>query len=230
LRKSIRHAIRISSIYIKVASLILFLFLSLSPDLLAAGGITTTDSVPAYKIDTVPGVPQLDAIDVLKLIFNFKKNPLRKPPKRGTLGPFYSIVAFPGYAIATGVAAVATANISFHLKKNPSGELCFINSQFQYTQGNQVIVQSLPNFYTPNEKWQFPGDIRFQHFPTTTYGLGSNTLPSAADDIDFYHFRFYRTVLRRVHHYTWLGLGYNLDYRWNVEDDNADRGFLQFPV
>ena len=195
-------------------------------DAVAAGMEVRRDSIAVVQHhDSIPGrVQQIDIIDVFKMMFNLKKNPLQKAPRRGTLGPFYTIVAFPGYAIATGVAAIASANISFRTKKNPMGELSFINNQFQYTQHNQIIVQSLSNFYTSNEKWQFPGDIRFLHFPTTTYGLGSNTLPSAADNIDYYYFRFYRTVLRKVYPDTYVGLGYNLDYRWNIEDYNLGKG------
>lgn len=180
--------------------------------------------VQTDPVDTVRGAKQIDIADVIGMMLHLKKNPLRKSATKGTSGPFFVAFAYPGYAIATGVAAVAVVNVSFRNKKNPQGELSFLNNQFQYTQYNQVIFQSLSNFYTRNENWQFPGDIRFFHFPTYTYGLGSNSLPSAADNIDYYHFRFYRTVLREVYSNTYLGIGYNLDYRWNIVDHNARAG------
>jgi hypothetical protein len=186
-------------------------------------------SVQTEPIDTARRPRQIDIADVIGMILNLKKNPMRKSDKKGATGPFYSIIANPGYAIATGVAAIATINISFRTKKNPKGDLSFVNSQVQYTQYNQVIVQSVSNFYTNNQKWQFPGDIRFMHFPTATYGLGSNSLPSASDNIDYYYFRFYRNVLRKVHTDTYVGIGYNMDYRWKIEDYNAMAGAKSTP-
>lgn len=183
---------------------------------------------PVTEKDTFARGNKVDIVDVLKLIVGMKKNPFHKKAERNSIGPFYTIVAYPGYAIATGVAGVAALNLSFRTKKNPNGNLSFFNNNFQYTQKNQVLIQSLSNVYSNNNKWQFPGDIRYFHFPTTTYGLGSSTLPSAADNIDYSHFRFYRTVFRQVVPSTFLGLGYNLDYRWNINDYGAQNGPTDF--
>ncbi|MBS1593732.1 MAG: BamA/TamA family outer membrane protein [Bacteroidetes bacterium] len=201
-----------------IAMIVLALVLCLGP----ATGVQA-QVVHQEVVDTVPTpVPQLDVVDVIKMALGIKRDPLRKSERKGETGPFFSIIAYPGYAIATGFAGVGVANISFRTKKNPKGTLSFINNQFQYTQYNQVIFQSLSNFYTSDEKWQFPGDVRFFHFPTYTYGLSSNSLPSAADNIDYEHFRFYRTVYRQVYDNTYVGLGYNMDYRWNIKDHNAN--------
>lgn len=171
----------------------------------------------------------VDIVDVLKLMLGMKKNPFHKKVERNSIGPFYTIVAYPGYAIVTGVAGVAAFNLSFRTRKNPNGNLSFINNNFQYTQKNQILVQSLSNFYTNNNKWQFPGDIRYFHFPTTTFGIGSSTLPAAAEGIDYQHFRFYRTVLRQVAPYTFLGIGYNFDYRWDIElSDTSSQGYKEY--
>ena len=169
---------------------------------------------------------QMDVIDVVKLIVTPKKAKLAQFQPQKTTGVFYTIVAYPGYAIATGVAGVAAANISYRPRKHPESNLSFFNNNFQYTQKNQILVQSISNIYTNNGKWQFPGDIRYFHFPTSTYGIGSSTLPANDDNIDYSHFRFYRTVLREFVPNTFLGLGYNLDYRWNIIDDAAQDGVI----
>jgi hypothetical protein len=168
--------------------------------------------------DSIPGrVQQIDIIDVFKMMFNLKKNPLQKPPRNGTLGPFYTVVAFPGYAIATGVAAIASANISFRTKRNPMGELSFMNNQFQYTQHNQSSsLQSLSNFYTSNEKWQFPGDIRFMHFPLPPMAWAAIRYRPPLTILIIIIFRFYRTVLRKVGANTlweWVQSGLPMEYR-----------------
>ncbi len=212
---------------IRVVLVLLMLYVSAGRA--CAGGNTPVDTIKQPKReliakDTFPVGNKVDIVDVLKLMLGLKKNPFHKKVEHNSAGPFYTIVAYPGYAIATGVAGVAAVNISFRTKKNSNSNLSFFNNNFQYTQKNQIIIQSLSNIYSNNNKWQFPGDLRYLHFPTTTFGLGTSSLPSAGENIDYAHFRLYRSFLRQVVPNTFLGIGYNFDYRWNIEDYNAQSG------
>lgn len=213
---------------ILVRVLLLFLVLLASEAHVCAIGDSIKEPVGESSRDTLVVGNKIDVVDILKLIVGLKKKTVRKKPEKKSTGPFFTGVAYPGYAIATGVAGVAAINISFRTKKNPYGTLSFFNNNFQYTQKNQVLIQSLSNIYSSDNKWQFPGDIRFFNFPTTTYGIGSSTLPAEGDNIDYVHFRFYRTVFRQVVSNTFLGLGYNLDYRWNIDDYGAQNGATDF--
>ena len=181
---------------------------------------------PDMSMDSLPQVKKVDIVDILKLMLGLNKNPFRinKHPERADKGPFYTIVAFPGYAIATGVAGVVAFNIAFRPQKSTVSTLSFFNNNFQYTQYNQILIQSLSNIYTRDNKWQFPGDIRYFNFPTSTYGLGTSSLPASEDDITYSHFRFYRTVYRQVYASTFVGIGYNIDYRWHIIDYDALQG------
>jgi outer membrane protein assembly factor BamA len=212
---------------IRIFSFLLLLCLSIGSA--RAAGDTIKPAAHAAAADTFARGNKVDVIDVLKLILGLKKDPFHKKTERSSIGPFYTIIAYPGYAIATGVAGIAAVNISFRTKKNPHGNLSFFNNNFQYTQKSQIVIQSLSNFYSNDNKWQFPGDIRYLHFPTSTYGLGTNTLPSAADGIDYQHIRFYRTVLRQIVPGTFMGIGYNLDYRWDIEQyDPTSPGAMDY--
>jgi outer membrane protein assembly factor BamA len=183
------------------------------------------DTLAPVLKDTFTKGAKMDIVDLLKLIVKKKNAPANTRPLRKT-GVFYTILPYPNYTLATGFAAVAAVNISYRPKHHPEGNLTFFNNNFQYTQKKQILVQSLSNIYTNDNRWQFPGDIRYFHFPTTTYGLGTSTLPDDADNIEYSHFRFYRTALREVVTNTFLGVGYNLDYRWNIVDDNARSGIV----
>jgi hypothetical protein len=182
------------------------------------------DSTLVLK-DTFSWARKMDVIDLARLILYPKKANQKRREIRKT-GFLYTIFAFPGYTIATGLAGVAAINLSWRPKNRPDANLSFFNNNFQYTQYNQILLLSLSNIYTNNQKWQFPGDIRYYHFPTATYGLGTGTLPSDIDGIDYSHFRFYRTALREIVPNTFLGAGYNLDYRWNIIDDQARNGIV----
>jgi outer membrane protein assembly factor BamA len=210
-------------IFIRISFVALICFISAGHVFALSDSISQIDSIHVtVPRDTFTRGNTMDIIDLIRLIVSPKKANIQMP--RRTTGIFYTIVAYPGYSIATGVAGVAAVNISYRSKKHPADNLSFFNNNFQYTQNNQILVQSISNIYTNDSKWQFPGDIRFFRFPTSTYGIGSSTLPANADDIDYSHFRFYRTVLRQVVPFTFLGVGYNLDYRWNIVDDDAQNG------
>ena len=220
-----QRAVVYRRIFIRLVLLLSTLSLSLGRSYAQADTIPLSIQADAGK-DSLVKNTQVDIIDVLKLMLGVNKNLFHKRVEHKKARVFYTIVAYPGYAIATGVAGVAAFNISFKTKKDGDGNLSFFNNNFQYTQYNQVLIQSLSNIYTNNNKWQFPGDIRYFHFPTTTYGIGTSTMPLNADNIDYSHFRFYRTVFRKVYTNTFLGIGYNLDYRWNIRDYNAQSGTL----
>ena len=217
-------------IFIRMVLVLLMFYIS-AGQAYAGGGLDSIphkDSAVIVKDSSQRG-NSLDIIDILKLMFGIKKTPFHKKVVRNSTGPFYTMAIFPAYNLVTGFAAVGNVNISFRTKKNPEGNLSFFNNQFQYTQKNQILFQSLSNFYSNDNKWQFPGDIRYFHFPTTTFGLGSSSLPSAADNIDYQHFRFYRTVLRQVAPFTYVGVGYNFDYRWDIElSDTSSQGYKEY--
>jgi outer membrane protein assembly factor BamA len=128
------------------------------------------------------------------------------------------------YTQVTGWTVSATFNVSFRPPKYKEGNLSFVYTNFQYTQYKQIILVSLSNLYSKNDKWFFPGEIRYFNFPTNTFGLGSSTLPTAIVGIDYSHFRFYRSFLKQMAPHTYLGVGYNLDYRWKITDNNVQNG------
>lgn len=173
--------------------------------------------------DTLISKNKADLLDLAKIIIGLKKDPFHKQ-KVTESGPFYNTYALLEYTQVTGWTASATFDLSFRPRKNKDGNKSFIFNNFQYTQYNQIIFVSLSTLYTNDNKWVFPGELRYFDFPTTTYGIGSSTLPSAADNIDYSHIRFYRSFLRRMAANTYLGMGYNLDYRWKITDQFQQKG------
>jgi outer membrane protein assembly factor BamA len=59
-------------------------------------------------------------------------------------------------------------------------------------------------------------DLRWQRYPTDTYGLGTFASFANDDDIDFNYIRVYETVLKKISNDYYAGIGYNLDYHYNI--------------
>jgi hypothetical protein len=194
----------------QVSILLLCVFLTL--------GASASDSLGVSK--------QMDLIDLGRIIFHVKSaKATRRLNEIGGKGPFFSGIILPSYALATGISVAATGNISFRTKHDAKCKLSYFNNILQYTQYNQIVATSVSDIYIKGNKWQFPGEIRFFKFPTQTYGLGSESYPSSADNINYSHFRFYRRFLRMIAADSYIGLGYNLDHHWQISDQNADLGF-----
>ena len=67
-----------------------------------------------------------------------------------------------------------------------------------------------------NNTFKFVSDIRWEHFPTQTYGLGSLTTNAEQLNVNYNFFRLYGTLYKPVAEDLYLGAGYNLDYRYNI--------------
>src|SRR6185295_3774894 len=55
-------------------------------------------------------------------------------------------------------------------------------------------------------------------YPQDTYGLGGLTKEEDANLIDNSHIRLHQAVLRRMMQNVYAGVGYFLDYRWNIHE------------
>lgn len=175
-------------------------------------------------MDTLAADNKMDIFDVAKKVFGIKKTRSDTLPLKHPSGPFFTAIPYPTYAIVTGFAGALPANISFYTSKKEHGELSFFNNMFEYTQYKQTIYFTLSNLFFHHDQWELVGDWRYYNFPTNTYGLGTATLPSEIDPIDYSHLRFYELVMRQILPHFDVGAGYHLDYHWDIQDNGNDAG------
>ncbi len=171
--------------------------------------------------DSIVDDNRMDVTDLARLVF---KKPNLFKRKENSPGPFIVAIPYPGYSITTGFAAVLPINISFYTNRDERKQLSFFNSNFQYTQYKQIVAFTLSNLFFGHDKWELVGDWRFYRFPTYTFGLGSATTLADEDRINYSYLRVYETLMRRVAENIDIGIGYHLDYHWNVSDFNAENG------
>ncbi|MDB5284402.1 MAG: surface antigen [Bacteroidota bacterium] len=167
---------------------------------------------------------KVDAVDVARYVLRkmFKKPDLFERKKENLNGPFVSTIPYPGYSIATGVAAVLPINVSFYTNQKDKGELSFFNSNFQY---NQIIALSISNLFFGHDKWELIGDYRYYNFPTYTFGLGSlKTTLGDQDKINYSQLRIYQVLMRSMADHLAIGVGYHLDHHWHIDDFDAGHG------
>ena len=171
---------------------------------------------------------QLDLIDVG---ISIGSNVFHRVPKRsvdtGTvdLGKAHiSLLPGVGYSLQTGFAAVIQGNCGFYTHNAPDANLSTVLASVSYTQLQQILIPLQTSLWSNNNLFNLQSDWRFLKFPQVTYGLGGYSSAANAYFFDFSNIRAYTTLYKSVGHDVYLGLGYDLDYLWNVHELNAPPG------
>jgi len=130
-------------------------------------------------------------------------------------GPFFSIIPMAGYSLMSGLTGVLSSSTSFYTsdQKNRFSNILF---NAYYSQYNQFWTIANSNIFIESRKLHLFGDWRFYNFPTHTYGLGNSTTFNDELEVKFYYIRFYQILYREITENIFAGLGYNLDYHWNI--------------
>jgi hypothetical protein len=166
-------------------------------------------------------VPQIDIADEFRKIFRLKndiKDTIIKKP--GKL--YLSFLPGIGYAILTGLTAVATTNLSFYTSKGDSANISTIQGLVEYGQNKQLVNSVISSIWTKKNRINFLGDWRYYNYSSYTYGLGGESLSSDADLIYYDYLRINQLAVTQIIPDFLGGIGYNLDYHWHIKDGTPD--------
>lgn len=171
---------------------------------------------------------QKDILDIIHHILHKKSNvAANAAPKRFN----YSIVPSVGYTLSTGFAADLTGNVAFYAEPQKHENLSAISSNLSYNQRSQITFRTVSEIWTKDNDYDFVGDWRWYKFPENTYGLGSLTTTNDLNPIKYNFFRFYETVLKKLEKNFYGGLGYALDYHYNIaQNGKADQSITDYQI
>lgn len=167
---------------------------------------------------------QKDAIDVLYSILG-KDATKRLDTAKIQPGKVYFSGA-PGiaYSLATGAAVVFASKFAFYTGDANATKISSVHTSFAYTQKKQFLSHIHPDIWTRHNTWNFIGDYRYLKYPQKTYGIGGNTSLDDGYLIDYSYLRFYQYALRKIGTDLYAGLGYQLDYHWNIKEVDPAAG------
>ncbi len=166
-------------------------------------------------------IPLKDLADVIKLLVNKTKKP---DPDTIISGPVLSIIPAIGYSLQTKLAGVISGNVAF--RANKDSRLSAISGNITYTQNKQFYIPIQSNIWTKGNKYNLVGDYRFYKYPQSTFGLGSNSSPKNEDPMDYKFARFYQIVYKKIKGPIYAGLGYIIDYRWDISHSGIANGAI----
>lgn len=178
--------------------------------------ISTSDIVIRHK-DTLIG-HQIDVWDVWRYMWGTEETLYHDstPLKKGKI--YISPVPALGYTIQSSFFAGAEANISFYTDEPRQTNLSTVLINGEYSLKQQFTLQLESDIWTRNNAFDMIGDIRYYQYPSVSYGLGTHTTVADADPLDYTYLRVYQVFAKEVMPDFLAGIGYNLDYHYDIED------------
>jgi hypothetical protein len=167
---------------------------------------------------------QIDLVDVGRQFLK-RSSEIRIDTSSKKTGELHiSIVPVVGYTLQTGFAGVFSSNFAFYTSDHSQANISDILTSITYSQYQQIIFPIQANIWTKGNKYNINTDWRYLKYPSFTYGLGGNTSADSGYTIDYSYLRFHQYVLKTIAKDFYLGLGYDLDYFWNVKEIDPPTG------
>ena len=174
--------------------------------------ISGLNAQQAEKTDTI--VPQRDLIDVVSEIFKPGERQVTESDKKVS----FSLIPIAGASAPSGKVAVSSINAAFYLGDPTVTNLSNIFF-IPYTNfSNQFGLIFRPTLWSNRNEWNFTGELRFSSNDFNTWGLGSGSSPDIQSVLNVELFRFYGSANHRILGNFFAGMGYNLDYFFNLTE------------
>ena len=189
--------------------ILLFFFVLITP--ICPGFSQSTDTTQVDLVDLVIGRHKIEKTDQV----------------RSNRKVFFSVLPAPVTTSGGGKAIITSINAAFFLgnpaRTNLSNIYLIPFTDFAGRYGLYIR----PNLWLDKNSWNFIGDYRIARFPQNTWGLGGNTKEIEKTQIDTDFLRIYQNALKNIGKGWFAGIGYALDYNYNIEEsDYATEGHL----
>jgi len=161
---------------------------------------------------------QRDFIDVIEKILGkplIKRDTITK--KSGRL--YFSGAPSLGYSLSSGAAGLLVANGAFYTSEEKGAKLSNVYADAVYTQNHQFIFKVQSNLWTKGNGFNIVNDWRYYAYPQKSFGLGGSNNVNRFANQNYKYLRLYQTLLRSIRPNLFAGIGYNLDYHWNITGD-----------
>jgi len=169
------------------------------------------------------GIPIKEILDI------FKKEDTSssfKPQKNKSLLVFPTFGHQPAYGYTFGLLS------RYAFRKNKDRKYSSLTAGSIYSTKKQVLTYFQNNMYLHKDHFFLSGDWRYYIFSQSTFGLGSDIIPSnAATDFDlnnlqepmnYDYIRFHQTISCKILPSVYVGTGIHIDGYTNIKDLNLD--------
>jgi len=155
-------------------------------------------------------VKQVDLIDYLRILLKVKKSDGTRDNKK------VHFTLFPT-STASGKTSFTSFNASFLLGGNATNTNISTVYFYPYIGfGGQYGFDVQSYVWYPQNRWNFIGEYFIHNYPQNTWGLGGDSPDDNETLIEYVQIRFHQKSMKEIWTHFSAGLGYALDYHYNI--------------
>ncbi len=178
------------------------------------------------SISTLPDTAgKRDLIDVFKSVFDARRSRIKRQPGRAI---YFSFLPTPSAIPGGGTALITSTTAGFYLGSRETTNLSSVSFTPYFNFKGRYGIPFRSSIWLHDNKWFIGGDTRFLVYPQNTWGLGGHNSSGQKLLVDYQYIRLYQSLLRRITPYFLIGFGYDLDYRIDIEAENANTNLEKF--
>jgi len=162
---------------------------------------------------------QTDLIDIGKALFRISPKKIREQRDKKL---YFSILPSSSSPGGSGRVLITSTTAGVYLASKKTTNLSSVTFAPYWNFGSRFGLPLRSNIWLPNNTWNIQGDTRFLVYPQYTWGLGDGKSDAEKLLVNYKYIRFYQNALKRIKPYFFAGLGYNLDYRFNINSDDPN--------
>lgn len=169
---------------------------------------------------------QTDLIDIAKDLFHIKPQKIREERDKKI---YFSILPVSSSAPGgSGRALITSTTAGIYLGSRRTTNLSSATFAPYWNFKSRFGLPLRTSIWLPDNTWNIQGDIRFMVYPQYTWGLGSSHSYDDKTLVDYKYIRFYQSALKRIKPYLFAGMGYSLDYHFNIKNNDPEVNLKRF--
>ncbi len=135
---------------------------------------------------------------------------------------YFSILRVSTAVPGGGTAVFTSTAAGFYLGDRSTTYLSSVSFTPYFNLKGRYGLPIRSNIWLNNNSWLVQGDTRLLVYPQLTWGLGGGQPESHQLLVNYSYIRFYQAVLKKITSYFFAGIGYNLDYYIDIENNDAN--------
>ncbi|MEO6150285.1 MAG: BamA/TamA family outer membrane protein [Mucilaginibacter sp.] len=169
---------------------------------------------------------QTDLIDIAKQLFHISPQKAREQKEKKI---YFSILPVPGSVPGgSGRALITSTTAATYLGPRNTTNLSSATFAPYWNFKGRFGLPLRTSIWLKDNTWTIQGDTRFLVYPQYTWGLGTSHNYGQQALIDYKYIRFYQSALKQIKPYLFAGVGYNIDYHFNIKSDDPAVDLKQY--
>lgn len=170
------------------------------------------------KINSPDTVEKKDLIDIAGSLFHIKSRPISDKEKKKF---YFSIFPISSSGLSDGHMLITSTTAGFYLGDQHTTYLSSINFTPYLNLKGRYGLPIRSSIWLKDNAYNIQGDTRLLVYPQYTWGLGGGRNVNDKYLVNYKYLRIYQSVLKQITPYFFAGIGYNVDYYFDIDSDNG---------